>query len=383
MNHLLRNCIVRPLTAHPRRCRWLQSIRATEILTAWAVSVAVLTVPANAQVGAAAPVQERVSVREAIYVTLGGIEQWITIRGDDMANPVILFLHGGPGSTLSPFADAMFGNWERDFTLVQWDQRGAGRTFGRQAPGELTEEFFRSHPLRLERMVADGIELAKHLVDRFGRRKIILLGTSWGSVLGARMAAEAPELFHAYVGHSQVVNPAAGLKESFQKVKDLAKAADDRASMELLAALGPPPYSEARKFGQLLRVIKRYEAKNSTAAPDAWWQWSPEYDNETDRRHRSEGDDYSFAHYVGHARFGIEPLFASIDFSRQATVFAIPVFLIQGEHDLLTLKESTRAWFDSIQAPRKGYHVVPNAVHDFNAEVVNQMLEVLKREVLR
>lgn len=73
-------------------------------------------------------------IEEEAFVPVGGIEQWITIQGENRDNPVVLFLHGGPGNTLTPFADAIYGGWAGDFTLVQWDQRGAGKTFGRNPP---------------------------------------------------------------------------------------------------------------------------------------------------------------------------------------------------------------------------------------------------------
>lgn len=382
MNHRHAKPVARTSTCPPGRHLRPQIGLVAGVLGAWAAFVAMPSALIAAPIQAAAPGPVRESVRLGTWVTLGGIEQWITIRGDDIANPVVLILHGGPGATLSPFADAIFGDWERAFTLVQWDQRGAGRTFGRQAPAELTEEFLRSHPLELERMVADGIELVRHLTGRLGGGKVILFGTSWGSVLGTRMAREAPGLLHAYVGHSQVVNPAAGLLVSYRTAQDLAHAAGDRAAAELLEALGSPPYSDARQTGQLLRVIKRYERRNSAAAPDSWWQWSPEYDNETDRRHRSEGDDYSFAYYVGHAGMGIAPMLAEIDLTRQATTFEIPIFLVQGENDLLTPREGTRAWFDSIEAPLKEYHLIPGAAHDFTVEVVNHLGDLLRNTVL-
>jgi pimeloyl-ACP methyl ester carboxylesterase len=94
-----------------------------------------ITVQAPAQSACAAPTQP---VREDRFVPIGGVEQWVTIHGETCANPVVLFLHGGPGNTLSPYAEAIYGPWARDFTLVQWDQPGAGRTFGRNPPADDT-----------------------------------------------------------------------------------------------------------------------------------------------------------------------------------------------------------------------------------------------------
>ncbi|WGG48532.1 alpha/beta fold hydrolase [Rugamonas sp. DEMB1] len=76
------------------------------------------------------------AVNEAGYVAIGGIAQWVTIKGASCANPVILVVHGGPGNPLSPYADAIYGAWQKDYTLVQWDQRGAGKTYGRNRPAD-------------------------------------------------------------------------------------------------------------------------------------------------------------------------------------------------------------------------------------------------------
>jgi pimeloyl-ACP methyl ester carboxylesterase len=104
------------------------------------------------------------SVSEEMFVQIGGIPQWITIKGDDRNNPVLLFLHGGPGDALSPLADAMYAGWEKDFTLVQWDQRGAGRTYSKNGPSiEPT--------MTVERMAQDGIEVAEFLTKHLHKKK--------------------------------------------------------------------------------------------------------------------------------------------------------------------------------------------------------------------
>jgi len=104
-----------------------------------------------------------------------GLEQWIDIREDNQANPVLLVLHGGPGSTWDPFVK-IFEPWKKYFTLVEWDQRSAGRTYARNGPD--------SARINIDRIVLDGIEVAKYVARRFDGRKLILLGHSWGSLLG-------------------------------------------------------------------------------------------------------------------------------------------------------------------------------------------------------
>ncbi|HWO33857.1 MAG TPA: hypothetical protein VNO32_34095, partial [Candidatus Acidoferrum sp.] len=104
----------------------------------------------------ALPARAPERVNEEMFIQVGGIAQWITIKGDNRNNPVVLFLHGGPGDALSPYADSMYGGWESEFTLAQWDQRGAGRTYGKSGPSiEPT--------MTVERMVDDGTEVAQFL----------------------------------------------------------------------------------------------------------------------------------------------------------------------------------------------------------------------------
>ena len=126
-------------------------------------------------------------IDEAGFVPIGGIDQWITIRGEDRANPVLLVVHGGPGSAFQILSHVAMRPWEARYTVAHWDQPGAGRTFGRNGPDGTGE-------LSLDRMADDGAEVARHVLARTGHSKLILLGASWGSILGLEMVRRHPEL---------------------------------------------------------------------------------------------------------------------------------------------------------------------------------------------
>ena len=317
-------------------------------------------------------------IREEKFIVINGLEQWVTIKGD-RSKPVILFLHGGPGSPMSPYSDTLYKDLEKDFIIVQWDQQGTGKTYGRNAPEELTPAYLKSNPLTIEQMTSDGIALSEYLIQYLGKQKIILFGTSWGSALGVKMATQRPDLFYAYVGHSQIVNPSNDLA-LYNKVYQMAQKSNDKESLEILTAIGKPPYDQAKKVGQLFRVVKKYERAHSTPAPNYWFVESKDYDNEKDRQNRSDGDDYSFVNYVGDKRLGIESIRSSIDFMKDNLVFKIPVYLIQGKEDLLTPRDITKKYFNKIKAPKKKYILLPKTAHGFNLSVLETQFKIFKKQ---
>ncbi|WP_299530786.1 alpha/beta fold hydrolase [Ulvibacterium sp.] len=321
---------------------------------------------------------QNISINEERFISLGGIEQWITIHGKDRSKPVVLFVHGGPGSTMSQYNNMMYKQWEDDFVLVNWDQRGAGRTYGRNIPVGADETYWIENPLTVKQMTQDGIALAQYLIQLLNKEKLILIGTSWGSILGTEMALSNPELFYAYVGHAQFVNFSENIDYAYLTVYEMVKNSNDMDSLKKLESLGKPPYTSAKNYGQLLRVIKKYERENSTPAPTTWFGLAPEYDNEKDSKHRYDGDDYSFVHFVGHHKLGIKSMVSDIDFKISGTEFKIPVYLIQGENDILTAKEVNKPYFDKIVAPDKTYFLVTNAAHGHNQSVVERQYEVVK-----
>jgi pimeloyl-ACP methyl ester carboxylesterase len=311
-------------------------------------------------------------IDEQSFVSIGGIEQWITISGIRCGNPVVLILHGGPGNTMSPFASNIYSAWEKEFTLVQWDQRGAGRTFGRN-PGTAESE------LSIERMTQDGIDLAAYLVRYLNTKKIILVGGSWSSVLGVYMAKSRPDLFHAYVGTGQLVSGKENQEASVRKVLALARAADDAKTISTIEALGPPPWTNPRNFGILRRVTRVYEAKTSTPAPKSWWVPSPLYTTPEAEASYEGGEDYSYLQFVGLKGNG---MLSKIDLPKLGLAFDIPVFLLQGSEDLVTVPEVAKRYFDSITAPQKEYVLLQNTGHDPNPVMIDAQYDVLKKRVV-
>ena len=315
-------------------------------------------------------------IDEKEFVEIGGIEQWITIKGSDCSNPVVLFIHGGPGNPMSLYANGFYDEWEREFTIVQWDQRSAGRTYGKnQVVEELTIERFNSTELTVAMMVEDGIAVSEYLKKRLGKEKIILTGSSWGSVLGVHMAKRRPDLFYAYVGLSQVVNYQMNLASSYKAV--LARAMGDPTSIATLESIGPPPWENPRNFGKLRRILRVYEEQSTDKGPV--WEIAPDYATEEERAAYIAGEDFSFLKYVGLKGDGMG---SGIKLDEDHIEFELPVFFIQGEEDLMTMPDITRAYFNKINYPHKELIAVSRAGHDLNTPMLKAQYDVLKNRVL-
>ena len=325
---------------------------------------------------AAAPVAVIASAHAPIhedgFVRIGGIEQWVTIHGEDRSKPVILMVHGGPGNPMTPYAHPYFQAWEKDFVIVQWDQRGAGMTYGRSPPAE-------GEHLSVERLRDDGVEVAIYAIQHLGKPKLILMGGSWSSILGTHMAKARPDLFYAYVGSSHLARSADNLKASYDKTMALARAGADQDAIGKLEALGSPPWTNPRAFGIIRRITRKYEAARTDPAPAAWMEPDPAYATPKALADYEGGEDYSYIEFVGmHG----EGMYSKTDLYALGPRFKLPVFVILGEQDLVSTPEVARAWFDTIQAPQKAFVLLPRTGHDPNPAMAAAQLEILKTRVV-
>lgn len=169
-------------------------------------------------------------------VELGGLKQWLLIRGQHVDNPILLFLHGGPGLPLMPFHPIMAG-LEEDFTVVHWDQRGAGKSYQPHIPTET---------MTSQQLLNDTVELIHTLLERFQKKKLFLVGYSCGSVLGMTIANQYPELLHGYIGVGQIANMKESESLSYEHLLDLAADSPNPIALKEVQKIGPPPYRSHR-----------------------------------------------------------------------------------------------------------------------------------------
>lgn len=272
-------------------------------------------------------------------ITLGGRRQTISLRGGNRANPVLLFLHGGPGFPGMLFERAN-ADLERDFTVVHWDQRGAGKSYFPDLPAET---------MNVEQFVRDALELTDELRRRFGQRKIYLVGHSWGSLVGALVVRSAPERFVAYVSISQLVDINASERELYRGAVAAAQAHGAAGAERELGALGPPPYPEVGDR-RLARVKKRLHqlgppvpARITPGRFLALAFGSPDY------------HWWEFPRVLRGYRFSNETLKAGIyrrDLRREAPRLDAPVYFFLGRHDTVLTAAVAGRYFRRLQAPR-------------------------------
>jgi pimeloyl-ACP methyl ester carboxylesterase len=287
-------------------------------------------------------------IDEARYVRVGGIDQWITIRGEDRRNPVLLFLHGGPGDAVNPWAYAGFRSWLKVFTVVHWDQRGAGRTLGRNGLSV-------ADTMTLERMTEDGIELAELLRTALSTDRLVLVGHSWGSILGVLMVKERPDLFAAYVGTAQVADQTRNYLVAYDALLAKAEAEQEERALRELREVGPPPYPNGRGFGVQRKWSNLFEgADRFLASTLGLAMTAPGY---------SRADIVDWFEGQGLSAGRLVPQTSALTGEALGGRFEVPVFVMQGAEDFTTPTSLAREFVDAIQAPRKEFIALEGGGH--------------------
>lgn len=288
-------------------------------------------------------------IDEAMYVPVGGIEQWVTIRGQDRNNPVLLFLHGGPGDVTNPWSYPYFESWLEYFTVVQWDQRGAGRTLAKSGDAV-------APTMTVERMTQDAIELAEYLRKHLNKQKIVLVGHSWGSVFGVLMAKARPDLFHAFVGTGQVVDFQQANRVAYDLALQTARRAGDAKGIAELKAVGPPPYADGKGWQSLYkwrRVCEGAETDRFLGGVLGFALAAPGYSTR-------DVNDWMDGQVLGGQLFDQGN---RLDPKRLSGTFAIPMFVFQGENDCSSPTALAKNFVDSIRAPRKELVLIKGSGH--------------------
>ena len=283
-------------------------------------------------------------IQETYTLHVGGIDQWVNVRGQDRSNPVILFIHGGPASPVMPTMWQFQRPLEEYFTVVNYDQRGAGKTFRGNDPAAV------AGTIHIRNYVDDAIAIAEQVRKRYHKDKLILMGHSWGTVVAMKAALERPDLFHAYVGIGQVINTRDNEKLSFDYGMAQARAHGNKEAIAEMESIAPYPGDKpitreriivARKWPQFYGGLSAFR-DTSTYYFDAPLL-SPEYDC-ADAHAIDEGSRFTFDKLIAE--------FLTVDF-KGVHDFPIPVVMFMGRHDYTTPSAPTAAWLERVQAPYK------------------------------
>lgn len=307
-------------------------------------------------------------------VRIGGIEQWVSIRGNDRRNPVLLMLHGGPGWVAMPSSWYFQRGWEEYFTVVQWDQRGAGKTYVENGPATLAPTMTR------ERMVQDAVEMVAWLRREFGQDKVFVLGHSWGSYLGLELAQRRPQWLHAYIGIGQITDAPESERRGWAWTREQARRDGNAAAVAELESLAP--YAAGNTPVPLADLMKQRRWLNHYGgmvhnrrggdAEAAAIRLSPEY-SDADVAGVWAANDFSVQHLLADV--------LTLDMGQVRTLDC-PLLLFLGRHDYNVSSSLAAEWFERVQAPSKQLVWFEDSAHEVMNEEPGKTLVSLVRYAL-
>jgi pimeloyl-ACP methyl ester carboxylesterase len=277
------------------------------------------------------------SIAELGYQRLGGVDQWVMIRGESLTNPPLIHLHGGPGFSETRLFRHFNSPLERSFTVVYWDQRGAGKSFVRNVPRS---------SMTVEQFIADLDELVDAVRKHVGQNKVVIFGHSWGSVLGVLYATRFPQKVAAYVGSGQIGDWPAAESASYAFALAEAQRLNNRKAVSKLRAIGPPPYPSSSVWTERT-WLQRLDGQLS---PRALWDVA---------RVAVAGPEASILdlpNLLRGFRFSMDAMWAEvsrINLLEVAPTIQVPVFFFLGRRDHWVPPETSVSYFDALDAPRK------------------------------
>lgn len=311
------------------------------------------------------------SISEKVWIEVNGIEQGMFIRGENKDNPIVLYLHGGPGTPMLQFVTYLEEDerLEKDFTVCYWDQRGSGMTYSKTTdPSTMT----------VEQMVEDTKVVTEYLKKRFKQDKIYLIGHSWGSYLGVKVAEKYPKDYFAYVGIGQVTDQT----QSERLAHDyMLNHAIDIHDEEIIKKLEPIDINEESfpsinylvkvrtgilnryKIGHLHQGLKTTDMikalfvfKGYTLKEKIKWV---------------QGADFSMEYLF--------PVVLSNNLFESSTEFQIPFYIVQGDYDYQVSQVLAEKYLNTITAPKKEYFSFSDSAHSPNMEETKKFVEVFQR----
>jgi pimeloyl-ACP methyl ester carboxylesterase len=310
-------------------------------------------------------------IEETRSVRIGGIDQWISVRGTDRRNPVLLMLHGGPGYVAMPTSWYFQRGWEEYFTVVQWDQRGAGKTYAANDPAKVAPTMTRA------RMLQDAEEMVAWLRKTFGKERIFVLGHSWGSSLGIQLAQRHPDWLHAYIGLGQITDGMESERRGWRFAIDAARRDGNARAVHELESIAP--YAAAGKplvlkdlylqrkwlghYGGAVYGRTDFEAESNAV------RLAPEY-SDAELRTLWEGTEFSSSRMLTDV--------LSQDFST-ITRFACPIVIFNGRHDYNVSASATAEWFAKVEAPSRQLVWFEHSAHEmFNEEPGKTLVSLVR-----
>ena len=314
----------------------------------------------------------KMQLNEKIYIKVNDVQQGMFLQSENVENPVLLYLHGGPGSPEIAFNQKNPSSLERLFTVCWWEQRGSGISYRRDTPKE---------NMTIEQMIADTIVVVNYLRKRFGKEKIYVMGHSWGTLLGVLTAQKVPELFHAYIGIGQLAKQdeserlaytfmlnefrSAGNKNMVRKLEKFPIDQGAKVSMEYLSVRS----AGMMKLG--IGVMRHCTATMDCAKMIIGYKgytWRDKFN------------------YVKGNTFALNCLWDTIlkiDLIEQVPLLEIPVYVLHGKYDYQVSYPIAKQYVQAINAPIKGFYTFEESAHSPCFEEAEKMCQILRDDVLR
>ena len=309
------------------------------------------------------------SIAEVGYRRLGGIDQWVMMRGEHIANPPLILLHGGPGLSETALFRRYNAPLEKQFTLVYWDQRGSGKSFARSIPRST---------MTVEQFLADLDELVDVVRQRLGQRKVVIFGHSWGALLGVLYAARFPEKVAAYVGSGQIGDWPAGEAASYAFAVAEAERLGNAKALSKLRRIGPPPYPAKSVFTErtCLAELEGQLNVRSLLSMAEVTLGGPEQ------------TVVDVPNLIRGFRWTLDVMWdevSKLNLHALAPALQIPVFLFLGRRDHWVPAETSVAYFDMLTAPSKalvwfehsGHEPFMDEAEKFNRAMVERVRPVV------